>query len=174
MVKINIEKQKKYEDYIKNSFSYNSDNGIIKNRWGREVGSVTRSGYKVLVIQDGKKKVNFCFHRVCWFLFFGNWPDKTIDHIDGNKTNNKIKNLRLATIQENKRNTKTQKNNSLKLKNIYEVSKKNGKYCYYIVRFRSDGIFKYFSRKDPKALEKAILFRDEIGKKIFGKFWWNS
>jgi len=42
------------------------------------------------------------------------------------------------------------------------------------VRFRSDGIFKYFSKKDPKALEKAILFRDEIGKKIFGKFWWNS
>jgi hypothetical protein len=43
-------------------------------------------------------------HRVVWLLMTGNWPADQIDHIDGNKSNNTINNLRQATGFENQQN----------------------------------------------------------------------
>jgi len=51
-------------------------------------------------------------HRVSWFLYYGEWPDSYIDHIDGNRTNNRITNLRLATREENARNAKIYRTNT--------------------------------------------------------------
>ena len=45
-------------------------------------------------------------HRVTWFLFHGAWPESYLDHIDGDRTNNRIQNLRTATREENARNAK--------------------------------------------------------------------
>lgn len=42
-------------------------------------------------------------HRVVWALVNGAWPSR-IDHINGDKTDNRIANLRVATASENARN----------------------------------------------------------------------
>jgi len=42
----------------------------------------------------------------------GEWPEKQIDHIDGNPLNNKWDNLRDVTSQENGRNKRILKNNT--------------------------------------------------------------
>ena len=45
-------------------------------------------------------------HRLAWLFAYGKWPNNQVDHIDGNKSNNKINNLRDVTLQENSFNIK--------------------------------------------------------------------
>lgn len=52
-------------------------------------------------------------HRVAYAMHHGKWPKNQVDHMDGDRTNNKILNLRDATNQENARNmTKSSRNTS--------------------------------------------------------------
>ena len=47
---------------------------------------------------------NYRMHRIIWMFFNGTFPIGAIDHIDRNKTNNKIENLREVTVSENQQN----------------------------------------------------------------------
>ena len=49
-------------------------------------------------------------HRVAWALFFGENPEQEIDHINGNREDNRIENLRLATKSQNRMNMKARGN----------------------------------------------------------------
>lgn len=66
----------------------NSRNGKVKP--GAEVGSLTKTGYKEAAVCGYRTYV----HRLAWALHYGAWPAKNIDHIDGDKLNNRIANLR--------------------------------------------------------------------------------
>jgi hypothetical protein len=57
-------------------------------------------------------------HRAIWLYMTGELPDREIDHIDLNKTNNRWSNLRLATHGQNSSNRPAQSNNSIGLKGI--------------------------------------------------------
>jgi hypothetical protein len=65
-------------------------------------GSVTNRGYKYFQLsRDGKRK-NFLFHCLVAKVFIGERPDGlVIDHIDRDKLNNNVSNLRYITQQEN-------------------------------------------------------------------------
>ena len=43
-------------------------------------------------------------HRVAWAIYSGAWPERQIDHINGNRLDNRIANLRSVTHQENGKN----------------------------------------------------------------------
>jgi hypothetical protein len=58
------------------------------------------NGYRNGRIHDRK----YFAHRVIWALVNGCWPQGEIDHIDGDRSNNRINNLREATRSENERN----------------------------------------------------------------------
>jgi len=60
---------------------------------------------------------------LAWFYYYGTWPTSILDHIDGNKQNNSILNLRESTTRENSFN---RIDNSEYGPNIYKIYKN---YC---------------------------------------------
>jgi len=67
---------------------------------GKEAGCITKNGYRQIRLC----KKSLYSHRVAWFLFYGEWPKGQIDHINHDKTDNRIENLRVCTAKENSRN----------------------------------------------------------------------
>lgn len=57
----------------------------------------------------GKK---YLAHRIVWMWVFGRWPENQIDHINRDKCDNRIVNLRDVTQQQNLQNQAIQKNNT--------------------------------------------------------------
>lgn len=59
-------------------------------------------------------------HRVAWLLHYGSWPEKglCVDHINGDRADNRIENLRQATYKENFTNRKKPKNNTSGYKGV--------------------------------------------------------
>ena len=76
-------------------------------------GSIAKRGY-VSVRLCGK---HYYVHRLIYMMHYGFMPE-FLDHIDGNKLNNKIENLRSATKSENNRNKKLYKNNKSGVKGV--------------------------------------------------------
>lgn len=96
------------QEQVKRSFEYSPETGVLQRieRDGKRYsGNLDDKGYIVLYLG----KVRFLAHRIAWALMTGNWPDSPLDHIDGNRANNKWANLRKATPSQNMRNSATKR-----------------------------------------------------------------
>lgn len=96
-------------DRAKEVLEYDCHSGLLKwlkspCSWisaGDTAGSLHKqTGYIYVVVDQRKYKA----HRLAWLLHHGVWPDDAIDHIDGNRQNNRIDNLRAATYAQNQQN----------------------------------------------------------------------
>lgn len=93
---------------LRTLLSYDEKTGIF--RWlvrpnrsvraGDVAGALRGHGY-VAIGLSGKK---YAAHRLAWLYVHGEWPSGQIDHIDGDRSNNAIANLRDATNAENQHN----------------------------------------------------------------------
>jgi hypothetical protein len=54
---------------------------------------------------------NYKSHRVAWAIFHGTWPDGQIDHINGDRSDNRIANLRCVANAVNSKNQKKRSTN---------------------------------------------------------------
>lgn len=156
-----------WSEYVKEHLHYNPHTGdlhwLIPKR-GRVLSKPAQTGgpdgYFVvdLVEISSRKKVGA--HRVAWFLYYGYWPKDQLDHIDMDKRNNKISNLREANHKQNQGNIR-KKNNST---SIYKG-----------VRFKSDRN-KWQARCASKHLgyfkseQEAALAYNKFAKEYFGDF----
>jgi hypothetical protein len=71
---------------------------------GKPIGKNNGTGYIQIPFQKDGKPLRFLAHRLAWLYVYGVWPVGGLDHIDRNRTNNRIANLREATISQNNRN----------------------------------------------------------------------
>lgn len=86
-----------------------------KRNVGKLVGRPDRDGY--MRIHPTRGRMIAC-HRLVYFMFHGELPEY-VDHIDGNPSNNRIENLRGASICQNMQNCKLPVTNTTGAKGIY-------------------------------------------------------
>lgn len=93
---------------------------------GKEAGRISVYGYRVVKI-FGQVKMAHC---VAWAMVHDSWmPDGYfIDHINGNRADNRLANLRKATWSENQRNRARGRNNTSGVKGV-NYYPPNGKWC---------------------------------------------
>ena len=128
------------QDELRTMFDYQDGNLLwkIKPSVNRSVGdiagSVNPDGYLQTSIK-GKKYRN---HRLVFLWHHGFLPEQ-VDHIDGNGLNNRIENLRAATVPQNQHNSRLSRRNSTGVKGV-SFHKCTGKY---IANIRLNGSSKY-------------------------------
>ena len=79
-----------------------------KARAGSIAGVLNGKGYINLTINSKIYKA----HRLAWLYVYGEFPRYGLDHINGNRADNRIKNIREATQLENNQNRKKPINNT--------------------------------------------------------------
>ena len=106
---------------LKEKLKYDPDTGIFiwivkpcRNIIAGSVAGCPKRGYTQIMI-SGK---NYQAHRLAWLYVYGYFPEYQIDHIDRNKSNNRINNLRHATHQCNMRNIGLRKDNTSGIKGV--------------------------------------------------------
>lgn len=122
------------QEYLKSILNYDPLTGILtwvnssRGGWnGKEAGTPC-IGYLRITIN----KKNYLAHRLAWLYIYGKFPDGILDHIDGDKTNNRINNLREATFSQNVMNQSITSRNSSGAKNVHwcNLTKKwRGTFC---------------------------------------------
>lgn len=152
-------------DLLRYLFSYNEEKGILTRNISRGnklrgsvVGVKSNRGHLNVEI-DGK---NYGVHRIIWKMHYLIEPSADIDHRDHNEQNNKINNLRLATVSNNLANSRIYKCNKTGFKGVGFIQGK------YIARIRYQGKLIWLGRKST-AIEAYELYKD-AALKYFGEF----
>ena len=118
---------------------------------GKDAGTKSK-GYVYIVIN--KKK--YLAHRLAFFYMTGSFPEKEVDHKDGNKDNNAWNNLREATPRQNMANRLASKRSKTGVKGV---------------SFNQSGGYQvHISLGCYKTLEEAKAVYDEAAKKLHGEF----
>ena len=101
---------------LKGMFSYDAETGYFKRlscistrfKTGSIAGGKNFNGYIIITIKGKRHRA----HRLVWLYCYGVFPDDYIDHINGDKEDNRLMNLRNVTNKDNGKNQKLSKTNS--------------------------------------------------------------
>ena len=96
-------------EYLRSVLDYNPDTGTFtwkvstahRVKVGDVAGSLDGHGYLRIMVQSRLYKA----HRLAWLYMHSNWPKGQIDHINRNRSDNRISNLRDVSRKQNLQNS---------------------------------------------------------------------
>jgi hypothetical protein len=137
---------------LKQLLHYNPETGVF--RWstplpsspvkrGAIAGTIDNKGYRRIGIKGVKRGNYYRAHRLAWLYMTGEWPADQIDHIDGNRDNNRWSNLRAADAALNA-------NNKTRAKG-YSYIKARRRFVAQVMRNGKNHCLGYFTTADAAA-----------------------
>lgn len=124
-----------------------------KNKIGSEAGHCGNNGYWVVNFNDDQ----YLAHRIIFFIHHGYLPE-LIDHIDRDKLNNRIENLRECTRSQNALNKNLHKNADTKYYGLIFMN--YNKQPKYIVKIRINGKVRFFGSYISE-IEAVLVYNRE-------------
>ena len=116
-------------EYLNSILEYNKTTGVFiwkarkgyKSTFvGKEAGSIRSTGYRYISINSKK----YAAHRLAWFYMYNRWPNGVLDHINRDKADNRIENLRESNQSLNNINKTLRKDNTTGFKGVYPSGNK--------------------------------------------------
>lgn len=152
--------------YLDGLFSYNAETGNIR----RKVRRANQIGDSVVGTLDGKGYLHVSIdrrfvrlHRLAWFLYFG-VVAHALDHINNNRWDNRIDNLRVGGQRHNSGNIHAPSHNTSGYKGV----SKNSRSGMWHVQIKRHGKQTYIARDDNPHI--AALLYNVHAAEHFGEF----
>lgn len=127
---------------------------------GSKAGHLVKEGY-VLIKFMGKM---YCSHRLAWELFYGQEPPDAIDHINRDRSDNRISNLRLATTAQNNANKTARADSISGIKGVCRARVGPN----WVARIKKDGKQRHIGTFETKEQASEAYFKEL--QKISGEF----
>jgi hypothetical protein len=146
-----------------------SNFGNIKNKKTGKILSpgLNNKGYELVDLCDGGKRKTLTIHRLVLIAFEGKSKDANqnfVDHIDNDRTNNCLFNLRWCSNQQNAFNTSMSKNNTSGIKGVYFEKARNK----WRAQIMINGKLIHLGYFDN--IEDAKIARQNKSQEVFGEY----
>lgn len=143
-------------ELIDSMLSYDPESGVFvwntnrgSARKGKEAGTVNSAGYIAICVGG----IVYRAHRIAFYIMTGKFPDKTVDHINGDRTDNRWINLRSVGQSLNLKNAKISTSNKSGVVGVF-WEKRNSRWRSIIVDFNGRYIY-----KSSRTLLDAVAWR---------------
>lgn len=146
-------------DYVDGKLFWKEGRACNKIKTGSEAGTITHAGYRTVSVNG----LTIRTHRLVYILHFGYAP-YMIDHINGDKLDNRIENLRPADDFTNQFNSKINVRNSSGVKGVVWC-KDRDKWKVQIQKNKKTHFFGYFDN-----IEEAEICMKNARKTLHGEF----
>lgn len=126
---------------------------------GDIAGRLVSDGY----IRVKVRNIDYYAHRLAWFYVYGTWPKDQIDHINRDRADNRITNLRDVSCEQNHQNRSKSSNNMSGYPGVY-WNKRRGKWRAHIKHSQNNVHLGYF-----ETIEEAVAARKAGELKYWGQ-----